>query len=415
MEPEGDEHPRGSYALFDGHLSMPFVPGEPPRFQQIVDNNAEVSEFLRKALLYERLVIPTVDMTAVPLLAAWIGLPALVAALHQKDIQLARYKGSIGYVGNGNGLELFEIRAPDEGGGMRQQGGAGVDLPWCEADEALAIIGPWFEQYFSKNEWIDLTRAALDNLLAVESSEFTPVAEATYREVMENPVLETFFAQRNHNLKKLTGVANNALRYFRTPVLDDIDLLLHMAQLNFETYLASRAGAIDQTTSPVGERVANFRMQVRATGADQNAAFTKILTLAKVPDLAGIVDQDEHVDTIWKLRGSRSTREFRRWFHENVRDHPEEAESAFVETLLQTKVADKLPTKALRWAVTTGIGVAAAVAGAPLLALGAIGAVISNAIGPAASAVDALTGDRLLRRGHDPKLLIDDLKKQLHE
>src|SRR5207245_273864 len=97
-------------SILDSRLLIPFEDTGPiPRLAELVDDHPEIGRLLLNRILYDRLVIPTVDFAVVPLLALWVGPSNLISALRRRRIQLARYRGSIGYIGGGHGLEMFEV------------------------------------------------------------------------------------------------------------------------------------------------------------------------------------------------------------------------------------------------------------------------------------------------------------------
>jgi hypothetical protein len=119
------------------HLLLPFE--LTPTCQQIArlwDQPEESGRFLRNALLYERIFVPTVDLLVLIFLVTTIGAENLIEALESGDITLVRYRGAIGYVGGGNGLEMFELRSNQE---IRIQ--AEGDRTWAPTEDVLKSLG----------------------------------------------------------------------------------------------------------------------------------------------------------------------------------------------------------------------------------------------------------------------------------
>jgi hypothetical protein len=264
-----------------------------------------------------------------------------------------------------------------------------------------------------KVKWKDIEKAALANLLEIQSTEFASVADYTYREVLGSEWLRAYFALRNRNLTQLHGIAPNQLRWHLARNMnDEIDALLHLAQFNFECYLADQTGARDQTAGPAGGSVLAQRLE-RLVGPTRSAtALSTILQLNQVPDLAIAAGDDALMNRILRQSSSRECRQFRAWFHENVASDPAGAATAYVSALDLPAPASRTSTKALRFAALT---IVPTVVGA---ALPEIGALISTGVGVTAGAADAFVLDRLINRfagPASPKLMIDSLRSAFDE
>jgi hypothetical protein len=112
---------------------------------------------------------------------------------------------------------------------------------------------------------------------------------------------------------------------------------------------------------------------------------------------------DEGVNRLWKLRQSNDAKAFRKWFHDNVRDRPEEAEALFIDTMVKPTLGDNVVVRGLRFFAFAAVPEAvAAISGAP------------PGLGLLAAVADSFLVDRFLRpRG--PKIMIDRLRGILPE
>jgi len=131
-------------------------------------------------------------------------------------------------------------------------------------------------------------------------------------------------------------------------VNDDVDRLLHLAQFNFETYMAEKVGALDQTGGPRARPLLAARAEHAFAAVAAQAGLVRVLKLNRIPDFSVLHDDDAGVNKLWKLRASKDAVQFRQWFHANVREQPEEAEALFVDTLAKPSLGDNMVVKALR-------------------------------------------------------------------
>ncbi len=383
--------------LFDSHLLIPFEDTGPlPRFRQLLLDDSEIGDLLCKSLLYDKVIIPTVDLTIIPLLALWIGPTNLITAIEENHIQIIKYRGAIGYAGGGLGLVLFGIQSNRQGRIKKVH-----DLAQAPPDEVLSYLErklSLLEESMLGTVWLDVKRYALRNIIEVDPKEFEQVGEATCREILDNPLLQSYFAIRNKNLKYLKGVDANQLRWCHGRNLnDEVDALLHMAQFNWECYLADKTGAIDQTAGPAAQHLLQTRVERLVGSREVGRSFTEILELNRIADLSIAARDDELFNRIWKLRNTGNAAQFRHWFHENVRRNPQEAQKVFVDSLLRPTLGDNLAFKVVRFIVFNVLP--SIIPEAP-------------AISPLASAVDTVLVNRAIRflSTPTPKLMIDDLR-----
>lgn len=383
-------------SLMYGRLLIPFEStGTLPVAQRLMLDREEFAEFLRAYLLYDSLIVPTVDFAVLPVLAGWIGPRNLISALRTGHIKIVRYKGAISYIGNGSGLATFYLKS-NEGWEVRSND----DMTWAPAEIAVKWIQDNVADVHPKEfgkYWRDIGTAVLQSMVEMGDKEFEPVVTATYQEIKNNPGLETFFALRNRNLKTLHGVNPSQVRWLHTHLMnDEIDLILHLAAFNWESYMAEKLGAADQTAGPASKVLVEGR-HARLIGAQNAAAgFTRIAELTSMPDLSSAFEDDALLDRLLKLRRSREATDFRRWFHENVRDQPAKAQALFYEEAVRPALVEQPAVKALRFIVC----------GATSLIPEPITAAVA---GLGVSAADSFLLGRFLRRGN-PKIMIDRLR-----
>jgi hypothetical protein len=251
--------------------------------------------------------------------------------------------------------------------------------------------------------WPDAVKAIQENVIEVDSAEFQGVAEATYHEVLGHPDYEDIFRTKFGSLRNLPGIKPNEVRFLIPNMIrDDIDVMLHLAQFNFESYLADRVGAHDQTAGPGATPIVAARARRAIRTRELSEAFRTILDLRRVPDLSSLHCDDEASKKLWKFRDSRENLEFRRWFHDNIREKPDEAGALFVDTLERAGIGDHRAVRPLRYLT---FNVAPEVAGSGFIP----GFPQIPDLGLFAGAADSLLFGRLLQpRG--PKLMVDKLR-----
>jgi len=111
-------------SLLANDLYLPWDPDLPADRLSAFTNDATLAGIVLEDLFfYDRIVIPTVDFAIIVPLVHWLGLPLLTEMLASQALSFIRYRGSLGYVANGHGLELYELH----------QGQAKADLWWANA------------------------------------------------------------------------------------------------------------------------------------------------------------------------------------------------------------------------------------------------------------------------------------------
>jgi len=227
--------------------------------------------------------------------------------------------------------------------------------------------------------------------------------EETYEDILESSLSEYF--SPGVRLDNLPGISQNQVRItnlYNPQQHDEIDLLLRLALMNFEIYLAYVAGEADLTSSldvDILLRAKADRLLKRihrAKGVSEG--FSKILRINRMVDINVAVAAGElGFGDIAKIRGSSGGQDFRKWFHKSVADSPEEACREYVAAISRPNLTDKLPVKTIRFLLTF---------------LGSIPGVVGLILGPTISFMDNFLLGKWLR-GYSPKFLIDELRTRL--
>ena len=383
--------------LLNSHLLLHFEMADPlERIEALIHERPAIKGALaERLLLYDTLIIPTTDFSILPVLVSWLGDGLLREMLDAGAIRFLRYRGSLGYAGNGNGLCLFRVEKGDRPSWEPWQ-----EAPAADGQRAAEI---WLARVFPGLTAKDREQLACSALAHSGERDALPdfdqkVAHETYMDALESPSLRTFFGIRSTNLTRLYGIGADQLKVFAPQRLrtyknaDETDFLLGMAAVNFELHLADLAQADDVAFDPSIEQYLIGKAERALRSFDLAQGFAEILSLNDLPDVPGAVASGHLTlaDT-WDIRNRRNALLFRRWFHEYVREEPRRAVNEYVAALDRPGLVDKLPAKILRFVVTNA---------ASLLA---------PAAGIAASAFDSFLLKRIAG-GYSPKYLIDDLR-----
>lgn len=317
-----------------------------------------------------------------------LGDKAVIEMLETGDIKFIRLRGALAYIGNGGGLQSYEIHA--------KEGEARV--PFSDDEKAL----DWALNGLATKPDPLVHRLVLRNTKTIRMDKiYELIKHETYRDILESRPLKDVFAIRNTHLDRLVGVGPDQLRiaesYDSAVVGDEIDTVLRIARANLELHLAMQAGCLDSTTgTPIGHLLKSKWERMQA----EQKPFESYATLK---EFAGVPDLSSHVlDSPLELRHyrmadilrpkhTRDGDEFRTWFHANCRSDPREVAKRYIDLLQQSQFVNTLPGKTIRFLATTGAGLFGPVAGV------------------VAGAIDSFFGDFL--RKSNPKFFIEDIRQ----
>ena len=100
-------------SLLANDLFLPWDMDDPgPRLRTYIEDSGLAGNLLETLLFYDRVVVPTVDYSIVVPLVHWLGIEVLRDMLVSEALSFVRYAGGLAYLGNGNGLAIFELYPP---------------------------------------------------------------------------------------------------------------------------------------------------------------------------------------------------------------------------------------------------------------------------------------------------------------
>jgi hypothetical protein len=365
-------------------------------FQTNVSNRAHL---VSQLLLYETIVIPTNDFGIVPTLINWFGLNNFEEALDAAAIKFVRRKGILGYVGNGNGISAFTIY-PGEGRTFEwwQEAIFGENVA-SSIELQLQQMCPFISR---KRRQILVEKVnSLSTELTYENDFFMKnIVHESYTDIMNNKKLSQFVLASESNkgnkadLTRLSGIESNQARVLAQEGLikDPVDLVLRIAEINMEIIMATAVGNVDIFTSEGAEEILAGKLSRNKIDKPLLESFTSLLELNNIPDIRqAVISDDIDLPTVWSLRQKKIASQFREWLRDADPQNSRELEKAYVQILGKTTLADSLPLRTIRFAITTITG-------------------INPPTGFVVGAIDNFFVDRWLS-GYSPKLLLDELSK----
>ena len=362
-------------------------------------NAANRAHLASQLLLYDTIIIPTIDFGIIPTLINWFGQRNFEEALDVSALKFIRRTGILGYIGNGIGLSTFTIFPPDN-----------KEFDWWQhaifgKDSATSIelqlkyICPSITGKL-RQKLIDKVVSLSTPLTYTTETFMNNIVHESYTDIMSNEELSRFVqisAEKNNgniNLTKLSRADVNQLIVLRQEGLidDSIDLVLRVAEINMEIVMATAAGNADIYASAGSEKILARKLARSKIDKSLIEGFVSLLELNNIPDIGqAIMLGDIELSNIWSLRQKKLSKKFRSWLREANPQSSRELEKAYVHALTKDSLADSLPLKSIRFAITSIAG-------------------INPAIGLAVGAVDNYFVDKWLS-GYSPKLLFDDLSR----
>ena len=349
-------------------------------------------------LLYDSIVIPTMDFGIVPILISWMGLSVFREALETDSIRFVRPKSLLGYAGNGNGISGFEIQDTPE-----------KPFPWYSAAKFGSLEdAPNLQLKYQCPFLTSSVREKLVSLIINRSKMLDwdndlfmkQIVRESYTDIMKSPALSHLILTREPQdtqslqLDRLSGVASNEFRVLSLDQLKDgVDIVLRVAEINLEIMMAHLYDNADLGTS-VGAEILLKEKLIRAGAQPQLIEqFQGLLELENIPDLWPIVEASViSISDIWKLRQQREAKQFRKWLREADPADTRELEKAYVALLGKSSIYTSLPVRILRFIITTAVSA------------------VEPLVGTLAGTADSFFIEKWLA-GYSPRLFLDKIRR----
>lgn len=386
------EASQGKIRLLAADMWSIFNFGEPnERYQKFIKRGRPAfKQLIENILMYREVVIPTQDFLNLALLVGVLGEHSVIDLLETRSMRFLRLKGSIGYVGNGHGIQAYEINHPGE---------VGEPLAFCgpvDCAVAWALGG-------LKDKPRDpiLPRLVIDSTEEVEvKSLLDKVRHESYMDILNSPYLRALYSLRNTDMNRLVGINPNQVRVYGGPdgqwTGDEIDIVMLLAGVNLELFLAETAHCMDMSTgSPIGHLM-KAKAERCFSGTEAVNSFAVLREIAGIPDIGEEVLKGQiSIEELLKLSHSSDGGQFRQWFHKNCREDPVTTAREYALLLKAVPKIQSIPLKVLRFIFTTVIGMIPGV---------------GQVVGPPVSVIDSFFIDRWLK-GDSPKFFIENLSQ----
>lgn len=323
-------------------------------------------------LLYDQIVIPTGNLQVIAVLRLMLGEAVFDELIRTRAIVLARYDQWFGYVGNGVGLGFFTIHDdPNRPANLPNLGTAFFKPIDHAIHDTLLVTNPPSDG----QRRTELTSLLLDNIVQLPTQTIAEgLRDEAYRDVLGSPYLRDFLSLRNagRSLDGLLGINPDQVVVFSPhvpPEPNDSREIRAVLRVAFENFLLAIGGHVE-ATEIVGD--AATLSVLRAKGQrlgftpEGNQAFAQIQKISDVPDVgAAFASKRLSPEQLLDLRLSRNAQALRDWFAAGTPgEAADETVSRYVETVGRQGVVESLPAKIMRFATTTGIGLAEPISGA---------------------------------------------------
>jgi hypothetical protein len=352
---------------------------------------------VNRLVLYDQIVIPTGNLLILPVLRQWLGDRAVRNLLNDEIIVLSRYDQWFSYIGNGGGLQFFQIALGDTPGADRHNI---ATLTYAPLDEAAAEIIRLGVPATADFERPSLHRLLMDKIKPIALGQYAEkLRHETYTDIVNSPTLRSFFALRNTNLDRLHGINPDQVTVedvhrpggVESP---EIAAVLRIAFENTLLTIASEtAGSLQGDLR--AETVLKAKAERLRLGKPTLDGFLSVANLRGVPDIgAAVVAGTLDFDGLMRIREAPATARLRRWLRQVDPLQAEDVLRAFVDGIGQKSMIEQLPAKVLRLVTTTALGLIPN---------------IGNVTGTLASFVDSFLLEKWFP-GSAPHLLVDGFR-----
>ena len=366
-------------------LSARFMFDGSQLFQYIQRKGEIQRSLLEDLVLHDQILIPTPDFLTADGLALIIGEKAVIDLLEQDRLKFIRTRSSLCYVrGSEKAGSLAVFSDPEKK--------KAID---SEIDES-ASAGLDIIDHLLKD------RKKLESLLTQKTIDIpsSDILEAVRDDAMidfrNSSTWSSHFEHVDQNMFLLPGIPKMGVRVIgmnSEPLEDPINTLLSLVLYNSDLHLGKKFNCTSISPSfPVGDvlRLKSLRKN------DSKEALWNLFEMNSVPDFCSVDLSDyEHFNSLHRATVSKNAQTFREWFHSQKSWEEDEIIREYISVLNDVPWTERLPTKALRFLVTTGLGLVPG---------------LEPGIGLAASALEAFGFDKVFSKA-SPKFFINDLRQ----
>jgi hypothetical protein len=372
--------------IFAGDMWLVRNFGDPnEQYRRFLDNGRErFLKLIDSLILYDQIVIPTDNFHSMAAIVDVLGSELTMELLDADILSFARAQNQLIYIGNGGGLKF-----------MASHMDANKKSKYVDIEEAVksALFGL---NSLAPHHVRPLTQkiAAKTTDLLVDEGVMTSIQNEIKANIDQSKYLRKKYKLRG-DLSRLPGIGPDQVRTYGGADCEDIApdkiaSILKIAHTNLQMSMANRMSCNDLSTdSSVAAIVRGNAMRTKHQAS--STGLSSIKKLIDIPDfLSGATVNRELILALINIRQTVSGEEFRKWFHAALKDDSKEINKAFVDLVRQIPASSSLPVRALRFAITTTIGV------------------YSTPVGVLAGGVDCFGIEQFLNR-RKPKFFIDNL------
>jgi len=350
------------------------------------------AHFATDLLLYDQVIIPTHDFGIIPILIDWLGIKTFLDTIDTNSLSFLHRHGLLGYAGNGNGVGIFIVQKKDFAWWQKALFGEKEIALEAQLTNVCSFITP-----SERNNLIDKISAKTKIVEYPNDLFIKNVAHESYLDILGSEELKKFVI-------KLTGkpiidltrlVEPNQLKTPRNDGLikDAADLVLQIAEINFQIIMSTQSENADILTSEGSELILKNKLARAGINKTYIEGFFSLLDLNRIPNIDSAISKGLiTLSDVWDIRQKNTSKKFRRWLKRADTKDARELERLYNDSLGMKPLIESLPFKTVRFVITTAVGTIEPISGVCM------------------GAVDSFFIDKWLK-GFSPKLFIDQLRK----
>lgn len=334
---------------------------------------------LEDLFLHDQIFIPTPDFLTADGLILVLGERGMIELLEAERLRFVRTRSTLGFVrGEGEDGGLVVFGDPDK----KKPQTAELDR---SIDAGLAVIAGKLKEKGA------LAKLLLKNSIDVETTDILEaVRTESIADFKKSAMWKPEYEFPTEGLLSLPGIQKMGVKVIGMnpdPLGNPIDTLLEIVSYNSDLFLAQKFGTQDaRPYFPIGDLL---RIKARTDHVDREALWT-LFEVNNLPDFSSIdLTQEGAFEDLHKATVSKEAESFRKWFHTREGWSENEILKEYISVIQQVPWTQKLPTRVLRFIITSALG-------------------FVPGVGHAASFVDSFIIDRAFRKD-SPKFFIDDL------
>jgi hypothetical protein len=339
--------------------------------------------FCEDLILHDQILVPTQDYLTACGLILIIGEKGFIELLERDKLKFIRTRCGFGFMSGKGPSEIGIFSDPNSqrpiDSPIEQSVADGLKVIESKIKEKTKLHEIIVQNSFSV-EWATILNAVKRE--SIQDLKYTKLWNAEYES--NNPDF-IILPATNKIQVRVIGPGHD-------PKRNIADTLLALTRYNSDLYLAERYKCQDISPFyPVGDllNIKENRL-LKSSGYSDN--LWNLLEINGVPDLSQIdLTCGSTLGDLLKISSNKNAKDFRDWFHANKELSEKEIFREYIGILNQVPWIQRLPSKALRFVVSTGFG-------------------LIPGLGHAVSLLDTFIIEKLFR-GKSPKFFIDDLTK----